>query len=102
VVEDNIRDIDMFALQTLTGLIAHETALLKLEPSLCTFARLDIGIIPDADGLARFFINEFERLPNVTLWRGEEHVGPVAAALDHSLYKATKARHTVPNDDNNV
>lgn len=98
MVEDNIRDIDMFVLQTLTGLISQETALLELEPSLCTFARLDVGIIPDSNGSAKFFVNEIERMPNVTLWRGEDHVGPVAAALDHSLYKAIKARKTVPND----
>lgn len=87
-MESNLRDIEEFAVTTLNELIRMETALLHREPSLTAFARLDIGIIPDSEGKAKFFVNEVERLPAVTLWQGSHHVAPVAAAFDHGLYKA--------------
>jgi hypothetical protein len=91
-IASNLKDIDDFALRTLKELIKLETEELSYEPSLSAFARLDIGFMPDHHGKAKFFVNEVERLPAVTLWRGAHHIGQVAANLDHGLYKATKAR----------
>jgi hypothetical protein len=87
-MESNLHDIEEFAVTTLNELIKMETKFLGREPSLTAFARLDIGIIGDSEGKARFFVNELERLPAVTLWQGSHHVAPVAAAFDHGLYKA--------------
>jgi hypothetical protein len=91
-LQSNLKDIDDFAIRTLDELIQLERREFGYEPSLSAFARLDIGIMPDTDGKAKFFVNELERLPAVTLWREEHHIGLAAAAFDHGLYKATKLR----------
>jgi hypothetical protein len=67
-----------------------ETKELGYEPSLSTFACLDIGIMENKQE-AFFFVNKVERLPAVTLWNGAHHVWPVAAAMDYTIYKATKS-----------
>jgi hypothetical protein len=88
----NLQEIDDFAIGTLRELVLLETASLGSEPSLTTFARLDLGIMADEHGIAQFFVNEVERLPNVTIWRGEHHAGPIAAAMDYTIYNVTLAR----------
>lgn len=82
----NLDAITGFVISTLNGLIEEETSLLG-STSLSTFARLDIGIMPDEDGKAQFFVNELERLPSVVLWRGDERVLPVARVFEESLYE---------------
>jgi hypothetical protein len=91
-LERNRRDIDDFAIKTAEALIKKEESLANYIHSLSSFARLDIGIMEGPDGKAKFFVNEVERLPAVTLWQGEDHIGPVAAAFHHGLYQATKLR----------
>ncbi|PVF91338.1 hypothetical protein CPB86DRAFT_878579 [Serendipita vermifera] len=78
-------EFDTFVLKTVKRLIEMEEAHLSRQSSLRAFVRTDVGIMPDAEGIAHFFINEIERFPNVNMWRSHEHSGPSMATISSVL-----------------
>ena len=67
-VEQNIQNLDTFAVKTLQEIVETEKELFG-STSLEVFARVDLGLIFNKDkGRYEWMVNEVERMPNACLW----------------------------------
>jgi hypothetical protein len=56
-------ELETFAETTLRNLVEAERMAYYHRPSIETFCRLDIGVMPDEEGNLRYFVNEVTRSP---------------------------------------
>ena len=71
-IEENIQNLDTFAVKTLQEIVETEKELFG-STSLEVFARIDLGLIFNKDkGRYEWMVNEVERMPNAALWISNE------------------------------
>ena len=67
-IEENIRNLDTFAVKTLQEIVETEREMFG-STSLEVFARVDLGLIfNEQKGRYEWMVNEVERLGNAALW----------------------------------
>lgn len=67
-IEENIKNLDTFAIKTLQEIVKAEKEEFG-STSLDFFARVDLGIIyNEGKGRCEWMVNEVERFPNASLW----------------------------------
>ena len=62
------REFFGFVEATFSELVRREARVGGAAPSICTFCRIDVGLLVGGSGEPGYFVNEVERTPTTSLW----------------------------------